>query len=355
MDSAARPGIRVATITVGTNELGWLDECLSTLLASSTPGIDLSVWLVDNASTDTTADHVATAYPEVRVIRNQTNLGFAKANNIAVRAVLDAGADYVFLVNPDTRTPQHLITELVGFMETWPEYGAVGPLQRVYSDRTPPAEGDLNDWARLVMKWRESSAFVADRTDRPVLVSPLEGRAPDTIEFAYVEGSAIFLRASMLRAVGLFDEVLHTYYEETDLCRRARWARWRVAVLTNLAIEHFGGGSTGGSAYRRIHMRRGRYFYLLTDIDWTLIDITALAFRWLWADLRGHTVGGETTWWRGSWETLQTAAWLMQNLRWIRQRRQAHRRLAECARRTGASLTVDEIASLVPADLAVSR
>lgn len=333
VEQASRP-IRVATVTVGINERTWLDECLTTLLATEAIHIDLAVWYVDNASTDGSAEHVASKYPDVQVVRNSGNLGFARANNIGIRAAVRDGADYVFLVNPDTRTPSDLIRDLTVFMERWTDYGAIGPLQYTYGPASPPELNDLNKWSKTVLKWREANVFIGDRSDRPPHASPPDGRAPATIEFAYIEGAAIFLRTSMLRAVGLFDEALHTYYEDTDLCRRARWAGWRVAVVTDAGIQHFGGGSTGGSPYRRIQMRRGRYFYLLTDIDWAAPDIASLASRWLRRDLRGHSVGGDTTWWRGTWETLHALSWLLGTAAWIRRRRKAHRLMAGAARRS---------------------
>lgn len=335
VEQAPQP-VRVATVTVGTNERTWLDECLTTLLATDTTDIDLSVWYVDNASTDGSTEHVMEGYPDVNVVRNSGNLGFARANNIGIRAAIRDGADYVFLVNPDTRTPGDLIRNLATFMETWSDYGAIGPLQYTYGPAGSTELMDLNKWSTTVLKWREANVFIGDRSDRPPHASPLDGRAPATIEFAYIEGAAIFLRTSMLRAVGLFDEALHTYYEDTDLCRRARWAGWRVAVVTEAGIQHFGGGSTGGSPYRRIQMRRGRYFYLLSDIDWTAPDIASLAGRWLRRDLRGHSVGGHTTWWSGTWETVHALCWLLGKAAWIRRRRSAHRLIAGAARRTSA-------------------
>src|SRR5690242_15865635 len=99
---------RVTTITVGTNERAWLENCLTSLLASDTDGIDLTVMYVDNASPDGSADYVEAEFPAVEVIRNPRNYGFARANNVGMSQALAAGADYVFLVNPDTRTPSGL-------------------------------------------------------------------------------------------------------------------------------------------------------------------------------------------------------------------------------------------------------
>ncbi|WPB91384.1 glycosyltransferase family 2 protein [Streptomyces malaysiensis] len=313
---------------MGTNERRWLEPCLATLLDSDIAGIDLTIWYVDNDSQDGSTAFIEDRFPQVRTIQNQSNVGFARANNIGMRAAVDDGADYVFLVNPDTRTPNSLVRELTEFMETWTDYGVVGPMQYEY-DETDTALGAYNDWSKSALRWGERHAFAGDWPDHPSPASPPEGRAPATLEHAYVQGAAFFVRAALLRTVGLFDEVFHTYYEETDLCRRARWAGWRVALLLDVGIQHFGGGGTAGSSYRRIQMRRNRYYYLLTDIDWRPLPMLRLTSRWLKDDLRGRGVGGSTSWWRGTWETAEAMCWLVHRAPLIRARRRAHRRLGK--------------------------
>ncbi|MEV7955319.1 glycosyltransferase family 2 protein [Streptomyces sp. NPDC088141] len=318
--------VRVSAITVGTNERRWLEPCFASLLDGDTSGIDLTVWYVDNASTDGSTAFVKDRFPAVRVIQNESNIGFARANNIGMRAALDDGADYVFLVNPDTRTPKSLLRDLAEFTETWTSYGVVGPMQYEYSE-TDTVLGSYNDWSKTALRWGEQHAFAGDWPDHPSPAGPVEGRAPGTLEHAYVQGAAFFVRGSLLRTIGLFDPVFHTYYEETDLCRRARWAGWRVALLLDVGIQHFGGGGTAGSSYRRIHMRRNRYYYLLTDIDWRPLPTLRLASRWLKGDLRGRGVGGRTTWWRGTWETAEAVCWLLRRAPLILARRRDHREL----------------------------
>ncbi|WP_431681203.1 glycosyltransferase family 2 protein [Kitasatospora sp. KL5] len=324
-DTGRRP--KVAAITVGTNESRWIPACLASLLASRTPGLDLTVWYVDNASTDGSTALVRDSFPAVRVIQNDANLGFAQANNVGMRAALDDGADYVFLVNPDTRTPDDLVSSLAAFMEAWPEYGICGPMQYQYTEGDTVTLGKYNDWSSTALRWGEADGFAGDRPTRPSPASLQEGRAPGTLEHAYVQGAAFFVRADVLRSLGLFDRVFHTYYEETDLCRRARWAGWRVALNLNLGIQHFGGGGTGDSPYRRIQMRRNRYYFLATDITWPAPDALSLAWQWLREDLRGRSVGGATTVLRGWVETAAAAWWLLRLAPTIAQRRRAHHQL----------------------------
>ena len=289
--------VRVTTITVGTNERNWLTTCLSSLLASDANGIELTVVYVDNASVDGSAELVASEFPQVQVIRNPCNYGFSRANNIGMRQALADGADYVFLVNPDTRTPTRLVHDLTGFMEKWQGYGIIGPMQYQYREDSAILDG-YNEWSDLALSVGEQHAFSADWPDHPSLAGPLEGRAPNTLEHPYVQGSALFARADTLRAIGVFDEMYHTYYEEVDLCRRTRWAGWRVALTLDFGIQHEGGGGAGRGQYRRVQMRRNRYYYLLTDVDWRPINIARLALKWVRRDLAG------------TMETIVAAAWL---------------------------------------------
>ncbi|WP_431909070.1 glycosyltransferase family 2 protein [Micromonospora carbonacea] len=336
--TSGRP--RVATVTVTTNESKWLRRCLGALVDSDTEGFDLDVHLIDNASTDGSAELVAREFPSVKITRNPTNLGFAGANNVGIRAALAAGADYVFLVNPDTWTPPRLVRAMVEFAERWPEYGIVGPLQYRY-DAGSTELVEFNDWTNTALWLGEQHAFAGDGMAHPSPAGSPQGRAPRTLEHAYVQGAALFARVAMLREVGVFDEVFHTYYEEVDLCRRARWAGWRVALLLDEGLQHHGGGGAATrSAYTRVHMRRNRYYYLLTDVDWHPTKATRLAARWLVADLVGRTVVGRVDPMTGARETLAAVRWLAGHAPTIAERRRSHRAL-----RAGRTPARREVAS----------
>jgi GT2 family glycosyltransferase len=320
---------RVATITVGTTESRWLETGLGSLVASDTEGLELIVHYVDNASRDGSPTFVQERFPAARLTQNPKNFGFARANNIGMATALTEGADYIFLVNPDTRTPQGLIRDLVRFMESWPDYAIIGPMQYEYDGSTSLDE--YNEWSTVALRVGERHAFAGDWPDHPSLASPLEGRAPNTLEHPYVQGSALFARADALRMIGLFDEVYHTYYEEVDLCRRARWAGYRVALALDLGIQHKGGGGAGHGRYRRVQMRRNRYYCLFTDVDWKLSATARLAAKWLRRDLRGQSVGGTTNPLIGTAETALAACWLAFRMPQIAGRRRRYRRLRRIA------------------------
>jgi GT2 family glycosyltransferase len=274
----------VICVTVGTNDGNWLSQCYKTLLESTYP--HMSEIYVDNASSDGSVQTVETLFPSVEIIRSSGNLGAAAANNLALTRALPQ-CDYVMFLNPDTRTPPDLIERLVAFMEENPSYGAVGPMQYVYT--MTGAEFctlGLNAWSMDALRNGERHEFAHRFSGRPSAAGPIEGRAPRTLEHAYVQSSAMMTRTSVLKSTGLLDPAYHTYYEELDLCRRIRWLGYRVALLLDEGIEHVGGGNTSGTRYKTYHMLRNKYYYLWTDPTWRVPDALQLSWSWVRSDLR---------------------------------------------------------------------
>jgi GT2 family glycosyltransferase len=296
--SAGAPAVSVAAIVVGTNERAWLPECLTTLCtASNEPSVSLRVYYVDNASADGSLEYVRQHHADVVTIRNSTNIGFAAANNVGIRAALEAGADHVFLVNPDTSTPPDLV------------------------------QPELNEWSKAAIADGEQHVLVRDLPTLRPHREPDVQRASGTLEFAYVQGAAFYARSTALRQIGLFDDAYHTFYEEVDLCRRARLAGWRVALVTGLGIGHHGGGGTAGTVYRRRQMARNKYYFLATDVEIPLGAGARIALRWLGRDIRGRGIGGQSSVPVAVAETAATGWWLLGRARAIAGRRAGDRAL----------------------------
>ena len=152
-------------------------------------------------------------------------------------------------------------------------------------------------------------------------------RADRTLEHAYVQGAALYARSALLCQIGLFDEAYHTFYEEVDLCRRARLAGWRVALLTDLGIGHHGGGSTTRSSYRRRQMMRNKYYYLATDIEIPPRAGIRIGVAWLARDLRGRGTGGRSSVPVAVAETLASIWWLTRQVGAMARRRREYRTL----------------------------
>ena len=210
----------VTVIILLLNGVRWIEDCLASVLRTDYP--DLRTLVVDNASEDNGAQLVRDRFPSVRLIRNPRNLGFAEGNNVGIRDVLARGSSYLVLLNQDTVVLPSWIRELVRVAEADPCLGILNPLLRNYEDT------DL------------------DRTFRE-----LAGRNPDLLrdlaggelkpryDLPRANGAALFVRRKVFDRIGLFDPLYFAYFEETDLCRRASLAGYRIAAAPRSVVRHW--------------------------------------------------------------------------------------------------------------------
>jgi GT2 family glycosyltransferase len=209
-------------------------HCLSTL-----PRIRYANWsatVIDNASTDGTAEAVRAAFPEQPLLVMEKNLGFCGGNNRGIQNALARGADYVLLLNNDTELHPELLTELVNVAQSAPRIGAVG------------TKNILMDNHRVV--W---GAYGELRYDRD-LVRLIGSRQPDGPEYSCVKdvdwviGNGVLMSRAALEAVGGFDERFFGYHEDVDWCERTRKAGFRIVYNGRAVIYHRGFGAARPSA-----------------------------------------------------------------------------------------------------------
>lgn len=219
-----------------------LERCLASLARVSTnPSTELIV--IDNASTDGSADMVRERFPLVTLIENQANVGFAAANNQGLRQALGR---YWMLLNPDTEIPAEApnpLAQLVAFMESHPRAGCCGA-SLYYADGTrqhsafhfPSLAQIYIDLFPVNWRLRESSLngrypFALYDRGAPFLIDhPL--------------GAALLVRPDAAKAVGLLDEDYFIYAEEVDWCMRLNRAGWEIWCVPGARIIHHEGRST---------------------------------------------------------------------------------------------------------------
>jgi len=242
------PGL--AVVVVNYNAGQHLVRCLRSVREGS-GGIAAEVVVVDNASRDGSADHVAVGFPEVRVIHNRTNRGFAAAANQGIAAT---SAPFVFLLNPDAEVVAGTLAGLVKLAEERPRAGAIGVLVRepagaIYpSARTVPSLGVGLGHAFLGLVKPDN------RFSRAYTMAGWDRRSERDVE--WVSGSAMLLRREALEQVGAFDEGYFMFVEDVDLCTRLRAEGWRVTFVPDLEVVHEGGVSTARS--RRMYFEHAR-------------------------------------------------------------------------------------------------
>lgn len=215
-----------------------LRRCLSSVDAQSLPEGHGSpeVFVVDNASSDGSPEMVRAEFPQVRLIENPGNVGFAAANN---QALAIARGDLCILLNPDTELLPGALAALIGFMDDCPEAGAAG------ANLLNP-DGTLQNSAYPMLGlgrelWR---LYHLDRLRR-LASYPLAdwaGGSPRRVGVA--QGACLALRREALDQVGLLDEQYFMYTEEVDLCYRLARAGWEVYWVPRARVLHFGGQST---------------------------------------------------------------------------------------------------------------
>jgi GT2 family glycosyltransferase len=236
---------RVSVVIVSWNAREYLAQCL----ASLTPAVcrfPREIIVVDNASTDGSPEMVAGRFPQVRLMLNQANLGFAKANNIGIGA---STGDYLCLVNSDVKVLPECISRLVDYCEANPEVGMVGP-------RVIGGDGKLQRSCRgFPSVWNMFCRALALDTIFPHsrLTTGYSLRYWDQESLRRVDiltGCFWLARRQALEKVGLLDESFFMYGEDMDWCKRFSAAGWRLVLVPSAEAIHYGGASSANAPIR---------------------------------------------------------------------------------------------------------
>jgi GT2 family glycosyltransferase len=226
----------LTVILVNWNTREMLRDCLTTVFAGQ-GALSMQVIVVDNGSTDGSCQMLARDFPQVALISNPKNRGFAAANNQGLRL---ARGRHVLLLNTDTLVQGDVLAAAVAWLEAHPQAGVLGP--RVLN-RDGTVQDSVKGWPGFGYLMRQTLGLGRSRPPNLGLVA--EAAVP------VVSGCAMFVRRTALARVGLLDEAFFFYGEETDWCRRFLAAGWSVHFAPVGEIVHFGGG-----AARRLDHRR---------------------------------------------------------------------------------------------------
>jgi GT2 family glycosyltransferase len=215
-----------------------LDACLRSLVGHTAP-YPTEIVVVDNASRDGTPEMVRATWPSVRVIDAGGNLGFARANNIGIRAT---SGDFVLLLNPDTVVSPGAITALVRGLAMHPDAAAAGP-RLLDADGLPElsfgwAIGPLGELRQKIV-----GDLYARRVPQVVRLVDRWSRQAGPRE--WVSGACLLLRRADLEAVGLLDERFFMYTEDVDLCLSLRKRGRLVYFVPESEVLHLRGRSSG--------------------------------------------------------------------------------------------------------------
>ncbi len=232
--------MKLSIVIVSYNVCQLLDECLQSV-ERALDGIDGDIYVVDNCSSDGTVDMLRPKHPQVHFIANAENVGFARANNQAIR---QSDSEYVLLLNPDTVVYEPTIKGCLDFMDQHPEAGGAGV-------RMLTREGTVAPESRRAVPTPWVSMLKMLGFTRRYYMSHLPWDQPSQIEV--ISGAYCLLRRKALDQVGLLDEDFFMYGEDIDLSYRLLKGGWQNWFLP-FDIIHYKGESTQKSSFRYVHV-----------------------------------------------------------------------------------------------------
>lgn len=212
-------------VCVVVNWNGWRDTlaCVESVAAQDYPSLEILV--VDNGSTDDSVEQIRARFPQIELLCAEENRGFAAGSNVGIRCALKREAEFVWLLNNDTAAPPNTVSRLMSMAGE--RVGVVGTVLRYMHD---PARiqawggGSVSRWSGFVRHFHAPAR--------------LDGNS-------FLTFASVLLRREMLETAGLLDEGYFMYFEDSDLCFRARGRGWQIAVAPDTAVLHKEGGSAG--------------------------------------------------------------------------------------------------------------
>lgn len=241
--------MKLSVIIVNYNVKFYLEQCLLSVF-KATKNIATEVFVVDNHSRDGSVDYLTDRFPSVNIISSNHNLGFARANNIAIR---QCSGDYVLLLNPDTIVGENALDEVVAFMDAHPKAGGVGVCM-LKVDGTPAMESRRGFPTPLTAFYKMSglcARFPKSRRFGHYYMGYLPWNSAERIEV--ISGAFCMVRHEALNKIGLLDEDFFMYGEDIDLSYRllkGGYENWYVPAR----ILHYKGESTHKSSFAYVHV-----------------------------------------------------------------------------------------------------
>lgn len=225
---------KVSLITLNWNGLKDTLECLTSVFKIDYPNFDVVV--VDNGSKDDSVIQIKGRFPQVTVLSNEKNLGFAEGNNVAIRYLLKTDSQYFMMLNNDTVVDPLMLKEFMFAAKAYPDAGIYGG--KIYYFSRPD-----RIWFAGARWNAKAGSFLyigADEIDDGDRYAGIE-------EVDHVNGCALLFSRKVVEVIGLLDEKFFAYFEETDWCFRAKKHGFRSIFVPRAKIWHKISKSTGGS------------------------------------------------------------------------------------------------------------
>lgn len=272
---------RLTVIIVSFNTRDYLRACLASIFQLRADNAALEIVVVDNASSDGSADMVRSEFPKARLIALKENVGFGRANNIGLR---QSQARYQLILNSDTEIVDNALEQMCCFMDAEPTVGALGP-QLLNTDQTIQLSCRRFPSYRTAFFNRYSiltRLFPKNRFSAEYLMTD-DGHS-QTREVDWVSGACLMTRRETLADVGLLDEEFFMYAEDVDWCYRMKQTGWKIVYFPEAQVIHHIGRSTRRARFRMIYERH-RSMWLFYRKHYSrgivLVDVATYAGIWM--------------------------------------------------------------------------
>ena len=248
--------MKLSIIIVSYNVKHLLKQAIDSLLFAA-KGIDSELFIVDNASKDGTIDFLKEIYPEITLLANTANVGFAVANN---QAITQAKGEYVLVINPDTVTQPDVLIKALSFVDNHPDGGSLGVRMLDGNGKFLPESkrGLPTPWVSFSKLSGLYKVFPKSKTFNRYYMGWVNEF--ETQEVDVLTGAFMLLRKSALEKIGLFDEHFFMYGEDVDLSYRLTLAGYKNYYFPEVYITHFKGQSTNKLSLRYIKSFYGSMF-----------------------------------------------------------------------------------------------
>jgi GT2 family glycosyltransferase len=230
----------LSVIIVNWNAAEYLPAALEALFAAQ-GDLAMEVLLVDNASTDASIQVVQSRFPQVEVLENSENRGFAAANN---QGLAWARGRYILLLNPDTEMPAITLRTFVAYLEAQPRVGVVGPRLQARGGKIQGGAAGYDPSPSTIFSFSTFLYRLLPGRCKGLWLPRSRYKQPEPVPVDWVSGACMMVRRQAFAAAGPLDERYFMYSEDVEWCRRIRQAGYEVVCLPAVAVTHHIGGSS---------------------------------------------------------------------------------------------------------------
>lgn len=241
--------MKLSVIIVNYNVKYYIHQCLLSVM-KATEGVDTEIFVVDNHSKDGSVEYLRGLFKKINVVSSNQNLGFARANNVAIRR---ATGDYLLLLNPDTIVGENTIRESIDFMDSHPQAGALG-VRMLHTDGTNAPESRRGLPTPMTAFYKMvglCSRYPTNKRFGHYYMGYLPWDEASEIEV--ISGAYFFARKTAVDQIGMLDKDFFMYGEDIDLSYRmlkGGWQNWYIPSV----ILHYKGESTQKSSFKYVHV-----------------------------------------------------------------------------------------------------